>query len=375
MRKIFLTLTLVMLFFARSSLASCTVNGAPPPTVGTMPLQASNITVGPDAQVGTVLLTQTYDLNFQPGGGHYLTVTCTGAGTLMANYSLSSTPLPLASWSQGIQAGKVYQTNVPGIGVWIHQGVYGSAAVPTSKAASIEPNTSPGYGCESGTCTVTGNYKRWDLYFIKTGPITSGTIQGAMLPCVQVNYTNDVNAPQNMISNTCMTGAINVLSNTCVTPDVNVYLGRHDASELQGKGSTTAWVDSSIKLTNCPAFNGYGPAGHWYVDQSGTNSAGTAKQNSLQLSFTPTTTVINSGTGVVSLTSAPNAATGVGIQLAYGTTTSATPVNLGSSNSYAQPLGSSGDVSLPLVARYIQTEDRVTPGSANGTMTFTINYY
>ncbi len=360
--------------FINTGYASCTVNVIS--NITPMPLQAANITVGADAPLGTQLMWLTYNMNLTQGGKSWNTVTCTDPRPVMVNYSLSKLPMPLASWSpSGAANGKVYQTNVPGIGVWIHQGVQGASAVPISKLATSEYNTAPGSGCATGKCTVMGNYRRWDVVLIKTGPVSPGTVLGSSLPCVQVNYTNDVNTAQNMISNTCMTGSVNIVSNTCKTPDVNVNLGKYQVQEFNGKGSTTPWVDTSIKLTDCPAFHGYNGYGNWYLDAAGTNGPGRPTQNSLELQFSPVTKVLDSIQGIIALNERPGSASGVGIQLAYGTPSSATPVNLGQSKKYVQAIGSQGDVTLPLVSRYIQTESNVTPGSADGMMKFIINYY
>ncbi|RWR00933.1 hypothetical protein ED28_15900 [[Pantoea] beijingensis] len=375
MKKIFITMaTLASSLFINSSYASCTVNTQAIMTP--MPLQATNITVGDEIPVGSRLLWQTYNLDFATGAASWYTVTCTDKKPVKANYTFSKTPMPLSPWSPNdYSAGKVYQTNVPGIGVLFHQGVVGAQAIPVSKLASNENNAPAGTGCESGTCLVIGNYKRWDVVLIKTGPVKPGTLLGSSLPCVQVNYTNDVNTPANMLSNTCITGAINIVSSTCKTPDVNVILGTHQVQDFKGKGSATEWVDTSINLTNCPTFHGYNSAGSWYVDGSGTNNAGSPTQNSLELEFSPVTTVLDSAQGIIGLSEESNSASGIGIQIASGTSASAVPFNLGQKKEYPQPIGSQSNVTIPLVSRYIQTEDKLKPGKANGMMKFIINYY
>lgn len=363
-----------MLLFIRPAMANCTINV--PTATTSMPLQLGNITVGADLAVGKVLYKQTYNLNYQPAGQQYVTVTCSSKNPIMANYTYTQTPLPLSAWGSGQYAGKVYETGVAGIGIYVHEGVNGSVIIPASKPAASLPEVGPTEDCQtSGKCTVIGNFKRWDVFFIKTGNISPGTITGGNLPCVGVNYTNDVNSPENQVANICMSGSINVVASTCKTPDVTVPMGSYDVSAFNGKGSATKWNDASIKLTDCPVYYGYGSSGSWYADGSGTNNSGSPTKNALTVQLTPVTTVVNNSEGIFSLLTEGNAAGGVGIQLAYGNNVAQEFVNFAETKTYQMELGSTGISTIPLVARYIQTDTRVTPGQANSAVTFTINYY
>lgn len=365
-----------MLLFIRPAMANCTINV---PTATTpMPLQLGNFTVGPDLADGTVLYKQTYNLNYQPGGGNYVQVNCTTNNQIMANYSFTQTPLPLSSWGGGTLSGKVYETGVPGIGIYFKQSTnaeYGEV-VPLSKpAADLPSDNSQGHNCDSANCLVIGNFKRWDIFFVKTGPVSPGTIVGGNLPCIGVNYTNDVNSSENQVANICMTGALNVVASTCKTPDVTVPMGSYDVSSFTGEGSATKWVDASIRLTDCPVYYGRGSSGSWYADASGTNNSGTPTKNSITVKLTPATSVIDSSQGVFALTQTADSAGGAGIQLAYGTGASPEFVNFGTTKKYEMDIGSTGISEIPLVARYIQTDKKVTPGVANSAVTFLINYY
>lgn len=362
-----------MLLFIRPAMANCTINV--PTATTSMPLQLGNITVGADLAVGTVLYRQTYNLNYQPAGGNYIAVRCTSPAPVMVNYSYTQTPMPVSSWGSGQYTGKVYETGVPGIGVYIRQGVITDAILPTSKPASSQQGVASTSDCETGSCTVTGNYKRWDLYFVKTGTVSPGTIVGGNLPCVGVNYTNDVNSTENQVANICMTGAINIVASTCKTPDVTVPMGSYDVSLFSGEGSATKWVDASIMLTDCPVYYGRGSSGSWYADSTGINNSGTPTKNSITVKFTPVTTVINSSQGIFGFTQTANSASGAGIQLAYGTGASPEFVDFGNTKTYEMDIGTTGISEIPLVARYIQTDKHVTPGKADSAVTFLINYY
>lgn len=366
----------LMLLIVRPAMANCTIDA--PTVTAPMPLQLGNFTVGADLADGTVLYKQTYNLNYQPGGGHWIQVDCTSDNQIMANYSFTQTPLPLSSWGGGALTGKVYETGVPGIGVYFGQGTnsgYGTV-IPLSKPAAYEPNGNNGeFNCNSANCLVIGQFKRWDVYFIKTGQVSPGTIVGGNLPCIGVNYTNDVNSSENQVANICMTGTLNVVASTCKTPDVTVPMGSYDVSSFSGEGSATKWVDASIKLTDCPVYYGRGSSGSWYADASGTNNGGTPTKNSLTVRLTPATTVINSTQGIFGLTPAKDSAGGAGIQLAYGSSASPDFVDFGTTKKYEMDIGSTGISEIPLVARYIQTDTKMTPGAANSAVTFLINYY
>lgn len=370
-----LVLCWLMLLVVRPAMANCTINA---PTATTpMPLQLGNFTVGADLADGTVLYKQTYNLNYQPGGGHWIQVDCTSDNQIMANYSFTQTPLPLSSWGGGTLTGKVYETGVPGIGVYFSQGTnsnYGTV-IPLSKPAAYQPGGNGEFNCNSANCLVIGQFKRWDVNFVKTGAVSPGTIVGGNLPCIGVNYTNDVNSAENQVANICITGSLNVVASTCKTPDVTVPMGSYDVSSFSGEGSATKWVDASIRLTDCPVYYGRGGSGSWFADATGTNNSGTPTKNSIAVKLTPATSVIDSSQGVFALTQTADSAGGAGIQLAYGTGASPEFVDFGATKTYEMDIGSTGISEIPLVARYIQTEKTVTPGVANSAVTFLINYY
>jgi type 1 fimbria pilin len=72
------------------------------------------------------------------------------------------------------------------------------------------------------------------------------------------------------------------------------------------------------------------------------------------------------------------AADGIGIQIASGTAATATPAKFNTGLPLDLPTDGRANISIPLVARYVQTASSVRdlkPGTANGEMTFMINYY
>ncbi|MFC0138973.1 fimbrial protein, partial [Erwinia mallotivora] len=98
---------------------------------------------------------------------------------------------------------------------------------------------------------------------------------------------------------------------------------------------------------------------------------------SSKLSLSPNTPIIDSYKGILAVKSGNGSASGVGIQLAWGTQSAPSPqwVNFAESRQFFLPDDGSTQYSLPLMARYIQTASQVMPGKADATVTFTIYYY
>jgi type 1 fimbria pilin len=79
--------------------------------------------------------------------------------------------------------------------------------------------------------------------------------------------------------------------------------------------------------------------------------------------------IFDANRGVINTTSGNNAATGVGIQLLYNNL----PMALGSDIAVGTS-STGGSFSVPLKARYYQTGDTITTGTANGVLSFTMTY-
>lgn len=250
----------------------------------------------------------------------------------------------LTSWNQGQYAGKVFHSNVPGIGIIIHVG--------RPNFWTVAPNSSSSWpvGTAQGTRAVFNDTIAFHL--IKIGDVGAGQILGGILPQIKMYYgDNRLNA-----INYAFTGATTITAGTCRTSDVNVDMGTHRSHRaFTGVGSGTPWVDVKIPLTNCPAF---------------------PPDVSLRYLLSPTTSILNPSQGVIALkagTPAHPAATGIGLQVAKPDRTPVsynTPMAVG-----FKPLNIEGaSYTIALQARYYQTAAHVTPGAANAAMTFTLDY-
>ncbi|CAM3288682.1 fimbrial protein [Pseudomonas fluorescens] len=345
------------------AMADCTylapTNGS---IVRTQPLLGGNLTVGRDVPLGAEIYRQTFTL-----AGDYAISCSAGLYNIETRRLLPVTPLPLSSWSGTPYGGRVYQTGVPGIGVALW---YAGTALPFSSSI-----TNCGNGTAVCNWTLTGTLS-FDMSFIKIGDVSPGTIQGASLPTMTQSRVSSNNLEVQHVN---FSGSINIVSRTCTTPDVNVPMGSHMLSEFSGPNTFTQWKDFSIALNNCPAFNGYyqttGP--RWASDGTISN-LDTRKNNVLQVRLDPTRTPLNTTLGILSLNpSAPGddpAATGVGVQVADSAGTALPLASLRTSGITTRA-EEGASYSIPLKARYIQTESSITAGPANATATFTINYY
>lgn len=347
---------------AGAALADCNFVDGTSTMVRTQPLLGGNLTVGRDVPLGAEIYRQTFQ------AANSVRLSCSaGLYNIETRRGLPVKPLALSSWAGTPWAGNVYQTGVPGIGIAIWY------------AGNALPFTGNGTNCGGGVNACVWNIQgtlAFDISFIKIGEVSPGTIQGAQLPTVDQRWQSSNNIELSRVN---FSGAINIVSRTCSTPDVSVPMGTYRLNEFSGKNSFTPWKDFSIALNNCPAFHGYyqGTGPRWLSDGS-SNNLDSRKNNVLQVRLDPTRAAITPNLGIMSLNpSAPGedpAATGVGLQVADS---HGAPLPLATLRaSGITPRAVEGaSYTIPLKARYIQTEDSLTAGPANATATFTINYY
>ncbi|PVZ79530.1 hypothetical protein C9426_33325 [Serratia sp. S1B] len=306
-------------------------------------------------------------------------ITCSGGDPnstvsidVIAN--MFAAPGSLSAWNGSPYADAVYSTGIDGVGVTSWNGSkpirYGS---PIVIATIIVP--------QEGTLNVTGNAVSLDSGLIKIGNIASANyiINGADLPTIGVSIASTnggaIIAPSSNIQ-TSFTGQLDVTQPTCTTPDVNVSLGTYDVRDFNGVGSATPWVNTSLTLINCPIFQGYHSRDS-SVDLNPTYVPG-PDNNQIGLILTPLNPIIDANNGIMAVSSmtSASAASGVGIQISQGTANRPqAPFNFNSEVRYTQTTTGTSLLTIPLSARYIQTDNTVTPGRGDGQIIFTINYY
>lgn len=290
---------------------------------------------------------------------------------------LSTTGTPVTS--AGIPA-NVFRTNNPGLGI---------VFFASRNRENTLPLGIPKLSWE-GQRELNGNRKAMQYFaapqlhysIIKIGPIQPGVFDLTNIAHMQldVNYPdkNKVDAPEFpfVSSYIDITGSITVASSSCKTQDYTVELGSHKTATLTAKGSSTKWINSDIILTNCPAFRGYysGDKGNVYTSEAGQHFPD-RDPNELKVTIKPVNPPIIEYPGTFEVNDVPGAAKGVGIQLAYGTT-GEDFVKFNTPTAFTQPITEkAGTVNIPLRARYIRVDDRLSAGAANGAATFMIEYY
>lgn len=332
------------------------------------PLQGGNITVGNELPVGSIIyrqnITSTKDYANAPHGK------CDGSGpyTDRQYIYLTNMPQSLSSWQGGTYSGKIYNTNIPGVGVVIARGNTGVNATPFQWYSDTRPSIPD----VQVWTTIT-------MILIKTGNITPGTVNGSSLPTVTIRNDYTVANSSAVVFTwkpytVKFSGGLKVISQTCSVPDYTVDLGSWDIFDIMSKGSSE-WRDASIKMSNCPRFYGYIDNAFNTVHLTGAISGLKYTGNAIGLKLSALYGNINAANGIVKLEPSNNTANGVGIQLASGNKASNTLFNLGNEQKIAVSNSSSTSLDIPLVARYIKTENKVTPGKADSKVIFTINYY
>lgn len=371
-------LTLTIFSHGSWGVVVCKPTRNAPPSYN-IPLNPPAISAGADIPIGTIIFQGSWI------GSQTPLIECTYDGTPNAYstaFSISQAPLPLSSLNTGPFAGAVYQTNIPGVGVAVSRGSAGPGAklgVPVRRADELVMTAGGTIDYQFATRYVT---------LIKIGALTPGSysISGAGFPSVRDDMVNSLTdrAIQGLpieLSQAIFLGNMTVSTQTCTTPDVNVDMGSYDIREnFSGVNSTTPWVDASISLTNCPTFHGFYNQSNTTLMMDFNTGAGivsTSINNSIGMRLTPNTEVIDAAKGIMAIdSSAPGAASGVGIQIGWGNSgQTPTPFNFSAEQSVTLPKDGSPTIRVPLAARYIQTATPPTPGKANGKVTFTINYY
>ncbi|QFI19948.1 type 1 fimbrial protein (plasmid) [Klebsiella aerogenes] len=260
---------------------------------------------------------------------------------------------------------KYYKTNFDGIGFYFAQ-----------ENAKIPNTLYPIKECLSSDDKSICADQSMNFNLLKYGNVKPGILYGSSIPVIKTYVgQSDSMVLLNQIN---FSGSITFTLPTCKTPDVIVEMDSHPSSEFTGKGSTTAWKNANIILSDCGVFNGYGTSVSYRSDLSISSGhpSNTIRNNNLGLSITPLNGVIDRSKGIMAISPTPGSARGIGIQLGYGDTNSAESdlIDFATIRTHILPKDGTKTISIPISARYIQTEDNIKPGKADGKLTFMITY-
>ncbi|MGY6028798.1 hypothetical protein ACUY4Q_001740 [Phytobacter sp. AG2a] len=178
-----------------------------------------------------------------------------------------------------------------------------------------------------------------------------------------------------------LSGSLQITSPTCnITPSsqsMTVNMGNYKIATFSGKGATTEWKNASIQLINCGQFFGNSEGENGMATFNGTTVTFNSLHNNLlsvtlypQNGIRSTTDAAN---GIMKIDDGTSGATGVGIQLSSSESTSGL-IDLTTGITQILPKDGTRNITVPLYARYIQTENSVTAGKANGRLEYVITY-
>jgi type 1 fimbria pilin len=282
---------------------------------------------------------------------------CDNDGTQLLTADIS-TPLPIAPGTfppvDGKDlTGKVLQTSIPGVGLYLELGgslnsTASNAFLANDGGIGAVPYIGENQRNMSPSPLEMSNLSIRYMALIKTGPIPAGVsgfnqevVRGVVSDvgdAVRLNLGGQVQQAQ------CTLRADAVSANP-------VQLGRHDIANFTGQGSTTNPVDFFITLNDCE-----------------DDPAGSVARAFIRLDGVEGSVPVERDMGVFTLTTDSDAR-GIGIQVLRSDNT---PLKL---EEFVDMVAlTPGITRLDLRARYYQYEPTVTPGDAKGALNFTIEY-
>jgi len=236
----------------------------------------------------------------------------------------------LITYAGGVPEGNnVYRTNLAGVGVRVFNGT----TLFNNPPAVIFIKSYSDFTSPDAT-----------VQFVKTGPITAGTITPGPLAKYYVVSTTDNSSVDITLINMGSGNTVTQLACSLNATNIQVPLGDVLATEFTGVGTTLKPKAFNVGLA-CDANAKIN------VSLGGAQSVESSDSSILQLT--------NAGSAGV--------AKGVGVQLLYNNT----PLKL----NQVMPLKTSagGQETFPFTAHYYQTAENITAGSANATATATLN--
>jgi len=243
---------------------------------------------------------------------------------------------------------RVYKTNIEGVGYSIS----GSTTdCPGGEATVNGSNTIRGNADTAAMCT-------------KSGGMIAPTLTGK----VTVTFYKTAALTDSGIVNAQTVGGLALLNNLMLwfSPEAEIAINSFRVITPACTMFTTS-VPVNLKDVNKNAFSGKGSTPGEEHTQSFILPMGCTGGTQVSVKLEGDTH--DAMKGVINTTGGDKAASGVGIQLLYNNQ----PAPLGSDI----PVGTSvngGYFAVPLKARYYQTGDRITTGTANGVMSFTMTY-
>lgn len=331
------------------ALPDCTWEAAPGPMSYTIDLGTSWI--ARDAPVGSMIGT-VRSLTTPEAQRRGIRCDNDGSGTLVFQ-ATPTAPLhphslpPVNGWNVD---GKVIETGIPGVGLYIRLGFPFSGGA--SNAFTPTDDVAIPYRGENsrdvGATPLQIRYLFSTYILIKTGPIPVG-VQNFSKQMARSQITDLGDA-----LNIHVSGGVHQAQCTLKANPVSadpVQLGSHEVADFSGPGSTTAATDFHITLSDCE-----------------DDPVGSIARAHIRLEGARGSVPLLPALGVFGLSS-QSTATGIGIQLLRSDNS---PMPL-QQDEPITPLAI-GTTRLDFKARYYQIGAKVTPGLAEGSLDFTVSY-
>jgi hypothetical protein len=134
-----------------------------------------------------------------------------------------------------------------------------------------------------------------DVEFIVMGPLSPGVVNSNSFPVLRVMASS--NGEYQIGQFTFSGGSFVVQQPTCTTPDYTYDLLTVGLSSFTGDRKNSPWINTPIKLTNCPTFYGNNSNGsRTFTNSNGLNpeELGTKQPVVLSVSLNPNAGVIDS---------------------------------------------------------------------------------
>jgi len=335
MRHLLIALLGVMTLYAMPVWAfSCST------TTSSTTLNVPPLTVQRDTPVGTQIATEVVSGTVNP-------FSCSNSAPSLTFQEFGVKGY--GNFNSMVDGRRVYDTNIAGIGYAV-----GAAMLSACNNLGYVDGTSnlDGNLNNRNLCSINGMFaspvpSQARVTFYKTANVTgSGTVTGKQVGSfILRNNQNSFQQPESAIN----INSFNVTTVACSVGNASIIvpMGNIKTTAFSGVGSSPA--ASNTQSFTIPLSCNLGT--RIFVSLSGT--------------------AVNGTTGVLALDSAGSSgvASGVGIQLLSNNT----PVTFGNWIN-AGTASSSGAYNIPLQARYYQTAQTITAGTANSSATFTLTY-
>lgn len=344
MRFIFLSLFLLPLgLFSQTAKAwNCKTNTA------VTTVSPADITISRDLPVGSVIGTQiaTPTINaYSCVDGSDIPGSEIGWDGYITNQKFGVKAY--GTYDSTINGRRVYKTNIAGVGYAIGGSASTCSGSGWVSGSNIMFNRVDSYAmCSNSNNLIADNLSGsvWITYYKTAQETGSGTVQGGTVASLALlNNTALWWSPES----TVYANPFNITTSSCKVEVPLIPVNMQDVARnaFNGKGSWPG--DNKTQNFNIPLSCNVGS----------------------KVTVTFEGNVFDARQGVINTTTGNGASSGVGIQLLYNNA----PLPLNTPISIGAPAVTES-VDIPLKARYYQTGDQITPGTANGMATFTLKY-